>query len=82
MNRIRYFRKDVLKRIPHASGDEPEIQTNKDRAAGVYPTRVGMNRAENDSGMIIYGIPHASGDEPYRPSLILHPGEYTPREWG
>ncbi len=51
-------------RIPHARGGEPISGISAATIAGVFPTRVGVNRAGSDATGDGSRIPHARGGEP------------------
>ncbi|SFF02127.1 hypothetical protein SAMN05428977_104317 [Nitrosomonas sp. Nm166] len=68
--------------VPHARGDEPVFAGGNFGSAGVFPTPVGMNRAQNLIWIGGIGVPHARGDEPAICGGKLEVDKCSPRPWG
>ena len=52
------------------------------RGASVFPTRVGMDRFEDNAITLRAGVPHASGDGPRLARYAVPLKGCSPREWG
>ena len=64
MNHAPQMARDVLVRVPHARGDEPEKRMGLADEGQVFPTHVGMNRHSVSFFGARRSVPHARGDEP------------------
>ena len=64
MNRILTFRYLCHCSVPHARGDEPQLEVGLGRIKLVFPTPVGMNRSCTNRISVLLRVPHARGDEP------------------
>ena len=49
---------------------------------GVFPTRVGMNRAPDSFQRADGGVPHSRGDEPRSGITVARLDECSPLAWG
>ena len=68
--------------VPHARGDEPQINDAVGQNDEEFPTLVGMNRQHHRNTAIVLRVPHARGDEPVNPAIADAPLLSSPRSWG
>ena len=82
MNRAGSMGATTQKRVPRASGDEPDAAGNVRSIEDVFPARVGMNRDIPKLVSNCSSVPRASGDEPHRLAVGVAGVACSPREWG
>ena len=68
--------------LPHTRGGEPSIQAARLEAAGVFPTRVGVNRGHRGNRGTAARLPHTRGGEPTRTAAITRQPTRLPHTRG
>ncbi len=58
------------------------MQSANHLAAYVFPTRVGVNRADIVGAEALAGFPHARGGEPLAAERAEREAAFSPRAWG